>query len=105
MNTGPTESTLPLHIARAYQLAPKARVQIAEPASRVTRTNRDDASADAAELAAARVRGSVSFDQPAGSFAPGTGVLPMYTNPAHRNAAATGVQLGVELGKLIDAEG
>jgi hypothetical protein len=47
-------------------------------------------------LGAATVAGGVSFES--GRAQSG---LPMYTNPALRNAAATGVQLG----RMIDAQG
>lgn len=95
MNTGPTQtaasSTLPMHIARAYQLAPRQ-----EPSR--------DATA-APELSAGQVGGRVSFDAAQGLAPVGTqsaaSSFSMYTNPAHRNAAATGVQLG----RLLDAEG
>lgn len=49
-------------------------------------------------LAAAKVAGGVSFD---GSVpARAAGAMPIYTNPAARNGAAT----GVDAGRLIDFE-
>ncbi len=97
MNTGPantaTPSTLPMHIARAYQLAP--RTASVRPA------------VESPELNAGNVEGRVSFDAAqrplAGNAAspPRAHSLSMYSNPALRNAAATGVQLG----RILDAQG
>jgi hypothetical protein len=49
-------------------------------------------------LAAARVPGAVRFDGAAP--AQSAGALPIYTNPADRNTAATGVQAG----RVLDVE-
>lgn len=55
-------------------------------------------SAPTSPLAAAKVPGQVSFDGHAPAQA--SGAMPIYTNPASRNGAATGVNAG----RLIDFE-
>lgn len=104
--------TNPYHISRAYQveaplrITPTSRASIAraigtDPAAETQPT----AKAQAPErtglnrLVAGVVDGSVDFsgDQPQ----PGSTSLPLYTNPADRNAAA----VGVSLGRMIDISG
>ncbi len=99
MQIGSADSSLPMHIARAYQLAPSGSIKLPNTSAQTQ--------APAQPLAAAQVAGPVSFDTPKAQ--PASGVLAMYTNPAHRNAAATGVELGAmgqaQLGRMIDAQG
>lgn len=112
-----TPSSLPIHMARAYGLParpvqPVGRIQgeagrlvsadrtfdsfqLVQPGSSAGVSPSGTSRAEN-RLGAATVAGGVSFE----NGRPQTG-LPMYTNPALRNAAATGVQLG----RMIDARG
>lgn len=84
------------------QVRPVAQVRpVSRPAARDTL----DISAAArartqptSKLAAARVPGRVSFEASAPASAGGS--LPIYTHPADRNAAATGISAG----RLIDTQ-
>lgn len=111
MNTGPVQPNL--RLAQAYALAssraiagpaPLARAgavqDVAEISSVVAPAGRDGArprtpSPKLASLVAARVSSPALSPLPS-RFAAGD-ALPLYTNPALRNAAATGVSLGQSL--------
>lgn len=83
--------TNPFHIATAYgvrAMAPVAQPQAVQASGGVRR-------AEAPGLVAAVVPGRVDFSGP--TARPGGASLPIYTHPADRNAAATGVAIGRSL--------
>jgi hypothetical protein len=89
--------TRPLSVRPVAQARPVAR-----PDARDTLSLSDAARAHTQPthpLAAARVPGSINFE--AGAPAIARGAMPIYTHPADRNVAATGVQAG----RLIDTRG
>lgn len=79
---GTTQTGAPSAVRDTFDLSAAARAQ----------------STPSNSLAAAKVPGQVSFDGAAPATAPGA--MPIYTNPAARNGAATGVNAG----RLIDFE-
>lgn len=88
--------------AQPLRIRPVAKPQPTAPLQRDTLDISAAARAQATPshpLAAARVPGHVSFDGVASAQA--QGALPIYTNPADRNTAAT----GIDAGRLIDVRG
>ncbi len=81
--TGPSN---PFHVARAYAPGATPAVQIPSGPQR---------------LVAGKVAGGVNFVGGSGATNPTNGVYAMYSHPADRNAAATGVALG----RRIDVAG
>jgi len=96
-----TAATFPPHIASAYG------VRAAPPAARVTKPSvvegvapiakispiAPKAAGEVSKLVAQVVPGSISFTEDGTAF-PKAPALPIYTHPADRNAAATGIALG-----------
>ncbi|MBK7403901.1 MAG: hypothetical protein IPJ41_04520 [Phycisphaerales bacterium] len=108
-----TDRVIPFSAAaQAYRSTQPARpAQQPAPVARVSPTDRQpprdtldlssalrQRSRPASPLAAAKVAGSVSFDAAAPAIA--KGALPIYSNPAARNAAATNINAG----RLIDTQ-
>ncbi|MCW5754198.1 MAG: hypothetical protein KIT24_05745 [Phycisphaeraceae bacterium] len=101
--------TIPFHIAKAYGVAPQARVQPLAKAPSLPPATQEamlfhpqggtKANPGVARLVAATVPGRVDFsgDEPR----PSRDVLSMYRHPADRNAAATGIQAG----RMLDVKG
>lgn len=99
-----TSATFPPHIAKAYGVRP---AQQAVTVVQTSPTERTDAiakiapaahrAADAVErLVAQVVPGSVAFTDD-GTAVPKAPALPIYTRPADRNAAATGIAVGASI--------
>ena len=96
-----TPPTLPIHVAKAYGVAPAAKrapVQAAEAAARIE-PRVDSAQTTANPLVAGVVPGGIDFsgDQPV----PSAPSHQLYRHPADRNAAATAVHAG----RVLDLEG
>jgi len=86
-------SSSPVHALRMY--ASSAPVRVVSPPSQ-------PGAERLARLSAGRVREDVDLwtptpGTPAGAASGPAGTLPMYRHPADRNAAATGVRLGLML--------
>ncbi len=95
-------SSIPLQIARAYAAAGPNPAQPAPPAQPIGRIDRFDGQqardpSGADRLVAGAVPGRVEFDD-SGAARP---ALSIYSSPAERNTAATGVALG----RTIDVSG
>jgi len=85
-------SSIPFHVAKAYGLLNSPQVRAVQMSQRLDATGNRQPNANLRSLVAGVVPGGIDFsgDQPT----PTDSALPMYTHPADRNAAATGVQLG-----------
>jgi hypothetical protein len=85
-------SSIPFHVAKAYGLVKSPQVRAVQMSQRLDASGRQGANDATRRLVAAVVPGGIDFS---GDHAMPSGAsLPMYTNPADRNAAATGVQIG-----------
>jgi hypothetical protein len=98
------EPTNPFHIARAYQLSSTARSTGNNATMHTARVERTPAAGsvtprmnvNARRLVAGSVPGKIDFS--GSTPTPSTSAIPMYRNPAEKNAAATGVNAG----RMID---
>lgn len=93
--------SLPFHAARAYAASAPVGADVAARSGEFERRREDiveltpgAAPSPAAALVGARVGAGLDLDDSGAAPASARGALPMYTRPADRNAAATGVLAG-----------
>ena len=90
-------ASIPFHVAKAYGLVKTPPVRAAQMSQRLD-ANAQQPSANVRRLVAGVVPGGIDFS--GDQAQPTSGPLQMYTHPADRNAAATGVQSG----RVLDIE-